>query len=155
MFLILKLDEMEEAKNRIDGGDVDVVKKVLNNLIDRIQQDISTVNNSMSTSLSATLANQTATNNTMLNNTALNNTTTPLTPSNTTASNTSISNTAISNTKNETSILGLLYDIFSEKEEKNPIETISKLNILSRSLKDVSATLSSKCVCVNRIKNNF
>ena len=111
---------MEDAKNRIDnGGDVDAIKNLLNGIIDKVQLDMSLVNNSMA-SLNGTLANQT--------NTTVLNQTTP-------AKNQTLSNTTVSNSKNETSILGLLADLFREdRHEKNPIENINKLNLLSRSL---------------------
>jgi hypothetical protein len=123
-------DEMEEAKNRIDNvTDKDQIKGLIDNLIEKVQQDLSFINSSSNQTINDTLSNQT-----VLNNTAksLKN------------NNTTVGNTTVSNSKNDTSILGLLADLFrNDRHEKNPIENISKLNALNRSLKDLSASLSA------------
>lgn len=112
---------MEEAKNRIDNGtDSETVKNLLSNLIDKVQQNISLMNNSLNNSLNATVSNQTVLGNATTNGNNL---------------------TSISNTKNETSILNLLADLFREdRHDKDPVENICKLNVLSKSLKNLSAS---------------
>lgn len=136
-------NEMEDAKNRIDGGDSDAVKNLLNNLIDKVQSDMSQVN----CSINKSLINGSALNQSVLNNTVTNNTPTSMNGSRATPTNTSLLNTTTpsksflnNTTKSETSILGLLADLFRENknEEKNSIENISKWNMLSRSIKDLS-----------------
>lgn len=147
--------EMEEAKNRLDGGaDHESIKSLLNNLLDKVQKDISIVNQSMTNSLNGTLANQSVINQSIVNQTVVNDQAAPnpsITIKNVTFGNTPTLNRT-SNTKNETSILGLLHDLFKEKEDSNPIENISKLNILSRSLKDASSVLSN--ISMNQTVNN-
>lgn len=132
---------MEEAKNRIDGGDTESVRELLNNLIDKVHQDISLVNQSLSMSLNGTVANRSIANQSIANQSIANQTL----ANQSKISNASNNVTQLSNNRTETSVLGLLRDLFGEKEENpSPIETISKVNILSRSLKELSATMSSK-----------
>lgn len=146
---------MEDAKNRIDGGDTETVKNILNCLIDKVQADMSMVNTSLSKSLLNGTLNQTANNTAISNttiNTAINNKATKVANNSTIANNTIANNTPSKSflnntTKNDTSILGLLADLFRENKpgvEKSPIETITKLNILSRSLKEATNLSASK-----------
>lgn len=150
---------MEDAKNRIDGGDSEAVKNLLNNLIDKVQSEMSIVNQSINKSLlNGSVSNQSVLNNTVTNNTPTSINSSRPTPTNNSMVNNSVVNNSVMNsatptksflnnsTKNETSILGLLADLFREKkeEEKNSIENISKWNILSRSIKDLSNMSTSK-----------
>ena len=118
-------DEMEEAKNRIDGSnDAEAIKGLLNNLIEKVQNDISLVNSTINAS--------------SVNQTLLTNTTAKIKDNTTTANNTTLLS---ANSKNETSLLGLLADLFrDDRHERNPIENINKLNLVNRSLKELSAS---------------
>ena len=123
---------MEEAKNLIDGSnDTEAIKSLLSNIIEKVQKDISVVNNSI---------NASSLNQTLLNNTTA---TAKINGNNTTVAN----NTTLlsSNSKNETSLLGLLADLFrDDRHERNPIENISKLSLVNKSLKELSNLSASE-----------
>lgn len=141
---------MEEAKNRIDGSnDAEAIKSLLSNLIEKVQNDISFVNNSINaSSVNQTLLNITTpkiNGNTTMANTTMANTTNA---NNTVANNTAIANNTTllsSQSKNETSLLGLLADLFREdRHERNPIENIRKLSLVNQSLKELKDLSASK-----------
>lgn len=140
---------MEEAKNRIDGSnDAEAIKSLLSNLIEKVQNDISFVNNSINaSSVNQTLLNITTpkiNGNTTMANTTMANTTMANT---TNANNTVANNTTLlsSQSKNETSLLGLLADLFREdRHERNPIENIRKLSLVNQSLKELKDLSASK-----------
>lgn len=128
---------MEEAKNRIDSSnDTEAIKSLLSNLIEKVQADMSMVN----TSINASSVNQT-----LLNNTTA---TAKINGNTTMANNTTIANNTTllsSHSKNETSLLGLLADLFrDDRHERNPIENISKLSLVNRSLKELKDLSASK-----------
>lgn len=125
---------MEEAKNRIDGtsNDSEAIKSLLSNIIEKVQKDMSLVNASI---------NASSLNRTLLNNTTA---TAKINGNNTTvANNTTLLSSA---SKCETSLLGNLADIFCREDwhERDPIDKISKLCLVSKSLKELSNLSASK-----------